>query len=106
MKILTREDIKRMANNKAYTTVGGGSPSGGGGGGGGSVDYAANAGHADTADEATQAGSASVADKLAENSADYTKFLEMWARWDNDGGSKTSFDSWVRYFAGLCPTED
>lgn len=33
---------------------------------------------------------------MAENSADYTRFLEMWARWDNDGGSKTSFDSWVR----------
>lgn len=43
---------------------------------------------------------------MAENSADYTKFLDMWARWDNDGGSKTSFDSWVRHFAGLCPTED
>lgn len=43
---------------------------------------------------------------MAENSADYTKFLDMWARWDNDGGSKTSFDSWVRHYAGLCPTED
>ena len=89
MKTLTREDIKRMANNKAYTTVGGSSSSGGGGGGGGgTADYATNAGHADTADEAThatnadnatnaayatQAGSASVADKLAENSADWYK---------------------------------
>lgn len=43
---------------------------------------------------------------MAENSADYTKFLQMWARWDNDGGSKTSFDSWVRHYAGLCPTEE
>lgn len=39
---------------------------------------------------------------MAENSADYTKFLEMWARWDNEGGSKTSFDSWVGHYAGLC----
>lgn len=43
---------------------------------------------------------------MAQNSADYTKFLEMWARWDNDGGSKTSFDSWVRHFAGLCEEDD
>ena len=90
MKTLTREDIKRMANNKAYTTVGGSSSSGGGGGGGGggTADYATNAGHADTADEAThatnadnatnadyatQAGSASVADNLAANSSDWYK---------------------------------
>ena len=42
---------------------------------------------------------------MTQNSADYTLFLEMWARWDNDGGSKTSFDSWVAHHAGLC-TED
>lgn len=39
---------------------------------------------------------------MTQNSADYTRFLDMWARWDNDGGSKTSFDSWVRHYAGLC----
>ena len=39
---------------------------------------------------------------MAQNSADYTFFLELWARWDNDGGSKTSFDSWVAHRAGLC----
>lgn len=38
---------------------------------------------------------------MTQNSADYTKFLEMWARWDSDGGSKTSFDSWVRHFSGF-----
>ena len=43
---------------------------------------------------------------MAENSADYTKFLEMWARWDTDGGSRTSFDSWVRHYAGLCEEDD
>lgn len=42
---------------------------------------------------------------MAQNSADYTMFLDMWARWDNDGGSKTSFDSWVAHKARLC-TED
>ena len=42
---------------------------------------------------------------MTQNSADYTRFLDMWARWDNDGGSKTSFDSWVRHYAKLC-TED
>ena len=42
---------------------------------------------------------------MTQNSADYTRFLDMWARWDNDGGSKTSFDSWVRHYAELC-TED
>ena len=31
---------------------------------------------------------------MLENSHVYTKFLEIWNRWDNDGGSKTSFDSW------------
>ena len=39
---------------------------------------------------------------MTQNSADYTKFLDMWARWDNEGGSKTSFDSWVRHYVGLC----
>lgn len=43
---------------------------------------------------------------MAQNSADYTKFLDMWSRWDNDGGSKTSFDSWVRHYSGLCAEED
>lgn len=43
---------------------------------------------------------------MAQNSADYTKFLDMWSRWDNDGGSKTSFDSWVRHYSGLCAKED
>lgn len=43
---------------------------------------------------------------MTQNSADYTKFLEMWARWDLDGGSRTSFDSWVRHFAGLCEEDD
>lgn len=42
---------------------------------------------------------------MTQNSADYTKFLDMWARWDNEGGSKTSFDSWVRHYAGLCEEE-
>ncbi len=32
---------------------------------------------------------------MVKNSNDYTVFLELWARWDTDGGSKTSFD-------GLC----
>lgn len=31
---------------------------------------------------------------MAENSADYTKLLELWARWDKERGSYTSFDSW------------
>ena len=39
---------------------------------------------------------------MAENSADYTLFLELWARWENEGGSKTSFDSWVAHHAKLC----
>lgn len=37
---------------------------------------------------------------MLENSEDYTKFLEMWARLDNDGGSLTSFDSWCKQFVG------
>ena len=43
---------------------------------------------------------------MTQNSADYTKFLEMWARWDTDGGSRTSFDSWVRHYAELCEEDD
>lgn len=35
-----------------------------------------------------------VEELMLENSRDYTLFLEAWFRWDNDGGSKTSFDSW------------
>lgn len=31
---------------------------------------------------------------MLQNSREYTKILELWFRWDNDGGSKTSFDSW------------
>lgn len=33
---------------------------------------------------------------MAQNSKDYTKFLELAFRWQNDGGSKTSFDSWCK----------
>lgn len=33
-------------------------------------------------------------DLMLENSKDYTKFFELAFRWQNDGGSKTSFDSW------------
>lgn len=43
---------------------------------------------------------------MVQNSADYTRFLEMWARWDNDGGTKTSFDSWVRHIAEEDDEED
>ena len=43
---------------------------------------------------------------MTQNSADYAMFLNMWAKWDNDGGSKTSFDSWVRHYSGLCTGED
>lgn len=39
---------------------------------------------------------------MAENSGDYTLFLELWARWNNEPGSKTSFDSWVGHHARLC----
>ena len=31
---------------------------------------------------------------IAQNSADYTKILAMWSRFDNEGGSWTSFDAW------------
>lgn len=34
---------------------------------------------------------------MLENSHTYTQFLEMWARWDKDGGSMTSFDGWCRH---------
>ena len=32
---------------------------------------------------------------MAQNSADYTQILALWNRWNDEGGSKTSFDSWV-----------
>lgn len=32
---------------------------------------------------------------MLQNSASRTKILALWKRWDTDGGSKTSFDSWV-----------
>lgn len=33
---------------------------------------------------------------MLQNSRDYTKFLQAWVRWDTDGGSMTSFDSWCK----------
>ena len=33
---------------------------------------------------------------MSANSKDYTKFIQAWMRWNEDGGSKTSFDSWCR----------
>lgn len=35
---------------------------------------------------------------MQENSADYTKFIQAWTRWDDEGGSKTSFDSWCAHY--------
>lgn len=35
---------------------------------------------------------------MLDNSKDYTKFLEIGFRWQNEGGSKTSFDSWCKNF--------
>lgn len=37
-----------------------------------------------------------VEELMLDNSKDYTKFLEIGFRWQNDGGSKTSFDSWCK----------
>ena len=33
---------------------------------------------------------------MLENSTEGKMFLELWFRWANDGGSKTSFDSWCK----------
>lgn len=33
---------------------------------------------------------------MLQNSQSYTKFLELAFRWQNDGGSKTTFDSWCK----------
>ena len=33
---------------------------------------------------------------MLQNSAEGKMFLELWFRWANDGGSKTSFDSWCK----------
>lgn len=33
---------------------------------------------------------------MAQNSALYTQIIALWNRWDEEGGSKTSFDSWVQ----------
>lgn len=35
---------------------------------------------------------------MLDNSGDYTKFMEMAFRWQNDGGSKTSFDNWCKKY--------
>lgn len=35
---------------------------------------------------------------ISENSRDYTKILAAWKRWDEDGGSRTSFDAWCKHF--------
>lgn len=32
---------------------------------------------------------------MLDNSRDYTEVLALWARWDEDGGSKTTFDNYV-----------
>ena len=33
---------------------------------------------------------------MLRNSTEGKVFLELWFRWANDGGSKTSFDSWCK----------
>lgn len=35
---------------------------------------------------------------MLENSENFIPYLEMWSRWDADGGSKTSFDSWCEKY--------
>lgn len=39
-----------------------------------------------------------VEELMMKNSADRTVFLDLWVRWDEDGGSKTSFDKYVAHF--------
>lgn len=39
-----------------------------------------------------------VEELMVENSAEYTPFLEMWSRWENNGGSFTSFDNWCKRY--------
>lgn len=36
---------------------------------------------------------------MLENSKDYTKILEMWQRWNEDGGNMTSFDNWCKRYS-------
>lgn len=72
MKTLTREKIQRMGRKGGTTVIGGGGSSGSGGGGG-SVDYAAEAGHAEEADHATEA---TTAQNLAQNSTDWNKIAD------------------------------
>lgn len=40
-----------------------------------------------------------VEELMLANSKDYTKILAIWQRYDTDGGSLTSFDSWVKQYA-------
>lgn len=35
---------------------------------------------------------------MLENSADRTVYLDLWVRWSEDGGSKTSFDKYIVHF--------
>jgi hypothetical protein len=38
---------------------------------------------------------------MQQNSADYTKFLEMWAMWD-ESSDKAAYDKWAKQFSGGC----
>ena len=38
-----------------------------------------------------------VEELMQENSADYTKFIQAWATW-NESDSKTSFDNWCKHY--------
>ena len=53
----------------------------------------------ETTDNATFRAMALKSEELMlDNSGDYTKFLEIGFRWQNDGGSKTSFDNWCKTY--------
>lgn len=59
------------------------------------INEALEAFHAATDKGEFRAMALTTEELMLANSRDYTTVLELWARWDEDGGSKTTFDGYV-----------
>lgn len=61
----------------------------------GHIDEALESFHAQTDNAYFRAMALKTEELMLANSQDYTKVLDLWQRWDNDGGSLTTFDNYV-----------
>lgn len=60
------------------------------------IDEALESFHEQTDNAEFRAMALKTEELMLANSKDYTTVLNLWQRWDNDGGSLTTFDNYVR----------